>query len=280
VASDSVFKALGLSPNLSSRIQNYTAKGGEFRKDRDLLKIYGMDSTWYKRVEPYIQIAPKDHPKEKASPVKKIRSFDINRDNLETLRASGLKPWEAKRIINYRNKVGPFSAKRELFKLYGFDSLRVEEMLPFVQIDKLIDSSGFEKAEVVLVEINSADSLTLIKIKGIGPSFSKRILKYRTNLGGFVREGQLLEVYGLNFEKLESIKDQIYIDLDKVKKLNVNKASFKTLLKHPYLEYEQVKSIVQFREKVRPFESLEELKNIDGISLGLYEKLFPYLSVN
>ncbi|MEJ0056221.1 MAG: helix-hairpin-helix domain-containing protein [Bacteroidota bacterium] len=49
---------LGLPAFLVKRIARYREKGGSFRKKEDVAKIYGMDSAWYRKAEPWITIAP------------------------------------------------------------------------------------------------------------------------------------------------------------------------------------------------------------------------------
>mgnify|MGYP000049854054 FL=1 len=50
------FRDLGLDKNLADRIIKYKVKGGQFHQSTDLLKIYGMDSSWYMRAEPFVKI--------------------------------------------------------------------------------------------------------------------------------------------------------------------------------------------------------------------------------
>ena len=50
------FRELGLDKNLADRIIKYKVKGGQFHQSTDLLKIYGMDSSWYMRAEPFVKI--------------------------------------------------------------------------------------------------------------------------------------------------------------------------------------------------------------------------------
>src|SRR5688572_22709392 len=47
-------QSLGFSKNLSTRIAHYRQKGGKFRVKSDLLKLYGMDSTFYHQLYAYI----------------------------------------------------------------------------------------------------------------------------------------------------------------------------------------------------------------------------------
>src|SRR5665647_1059817 len=54
-----------------------------------------------------------------------------------------------------------------------------------------------KRARVNRLDLNSADSLHLLEIPGIGPVFASRIIRYRTLLGGYYAVDQLREVYGM-----------------------------------------------------------------------------------
>src|SRR5688572_12802903 len=49
-------KALGFSERLKKGLLNYRAKGGVFRIKSDVKKLYGMDSVFYKKLYPFIQL--------------------------------------------------------------------------------------------------------------------------------------------------------------------------------------------------------------------------------
>lgn len=49
-----------------------------------------------------------------------------------------------------------------------------------------------------VVEINTADSAMFEHLRGIGPTLAKRIVAYRSALGGFVSVNQIAEVWGLS----------------------------------------------------------------------------------
>ena len=49
-------------------------------------------------------------------------------------------------------------------------------------------------------DLNTASAEDLQRVRGIGPTLSERIVKFRTRLGGFSENDQLKEVYGLTEE--------------------------------------------------------------------------------
>ena len=123
----------------------------------------------------------------------------------------------------------------------------------------LMDSTGQTRKKPKLIEINSADSIILDELPGIGPAFARRIIKYREMLGGFAYPEQLKEVYGMDSARLSGFIKLIRVDTSRIRKIDINTATFKELLAHPYLEYDQVKAIARFRDKKGMLVSPEEL---------------------
>jgi competence ComEA-like helix-hairpin-helix protein len=133
--------------------------------------------------------------------------------------------------------------------------------------------------QITSININSADSLTLVRLKGIGPVLAARIIKYRESLGGYADVNQLKEIYGMDTNTLKSIIPSLYIDLSAIRKMDLNTATFKELLHHPYLEYDDVKRIVNYRDKHHPIDSLNALFDIEGLPQELVRRIKPYLMI-
>ena len=134
------------------------------------------------------------------------------------------------------------------------------------------------KRESVLVEINSADTTELKKIKGIGTVFAKRIVKFRDALGGFIKTEQLLEVYGFDKEKLDQIASQITVDDSQVKKLNINIASVNDLNRHPYINKKEAVAIFTGRVKKGDYTDPQEIKKVALMNDTVFVKIAPYLT--
>ena len=62
-----------------------------------------------------------------------------------------------------------------------------------------------------------------------------------------------------------------------IEKINVNTATFKEVLHLPYIDYELTKRIFNYRDEVAEIQSLEELKNIEGFPLELFDRIAVYL---
>lgn len=96
--------------------------------------------------------------------------------------------------------------------------------------------------------MNLADSLTLLRIKGIGPYYAHRILTYRERLGGFCDVNQLKEL-NMTYFNVDSSASLLTADPALIRKKDLQSLTFKEILKHPYLEYEDVVLIFQAKKK-------------------------------
>ena len=111
-------------------------------------------------------------------------------------------------------------------------------------------TSGEKNPPRQKINLNTADSMALMTLRGIGAVYASRIIKYRNLLGGYYDKSQILEVYGIT-------KETYSLFCDDIVKIPVNTASFKEILRHPYFDYDMVVKIVRERE-VTPFTSKED----------------------
>lgn len=133
--------------------------------------------------------------------------------------------------------------------------------------------------EVFVIELNSADTFELQRLRGIGPSFARRIIKYRERLGGFTNKSQLLEIWGMDTTKYNVIREHLAVNPDSVHLINLNTVTFKELLAHPYFPFEITKAIMLYRKDHKKFVNPGELKNIKAISDSAYRKMRVYVKV-
>ncbi len=208
--------------------------------------------------------------------------FDPNRLTEKQWLTMGLTSRQVKTILNYRAKGGHFYKKEDLKKIYSLSAGEYRVLEPFVRIphakNQAVEKRQLKKPAIrKKVEINSADSAVLVQ-KLLLPSWmARRILKYRKLLGGFYSRRQLLEVYGVKSATYENVKNYVLVDTSKIKKLNLNTATFKQLLHHPYIDYETTKKLVNARRKVYGFSSFEQLNQMTGLPDTLLNKIRHYL---
>lgn len=130
------------------------------------------------------------------------------------------------------------------------------------------------------IEINSADSILLLDLKGIGPAYAHRIIAFRKILGGFYSKEQLKEVYGMDEERFNLLAPQVNIDTTKIQFINLNQTDFATLKKHPYIKYQLAKEIDTHRKTIGSFNTIDEIKKFSSCTAQQFDKLKPYLRTN
>jgi len=134
--------------------------------------------------------------------------------------------------------------------------------------------------EVIRLELNTIDSATLIRVPGIGEGTARAILTYREKLGGYYSAEQLREK--LTWESAQTnletwCKDWFWADESLVQKLQINTLSFKQLVHHPYLEFEDVKAIVKWRDRHKRVANAADLEQMGIADSTKLEKLLHYV---
>lgn len=138
----------------------------------------------------------------------------------------------------------------------------------------------YHKSKYITIELNSADSLDLVQLYNIGPTFARRILKYRSLLGGFVSTEQLWEIYGMDSVRYNDIAPHVTVNPEGVTLMDINSVTIDQLKRHPYLDYYQAKAIVRMREQTGLYKDIEDLLKVPIIDNETYTKLKPYLTCN
>lgn len=125
-----------------------------------------------------------------------------------------------------------------------------------------------------LLDLNTADSTLLVSLPGIGPYYASRILRYREQLGGYVRINQILEIEGVP----DSLMKWFFLaDSVPFRKIQVNTESVSSLRKHPYLDFYQARAIVEFRRERGNIKGPEQLSFFEEFTDQDLVRLDPYL---
>lgn len=226
----------------------------------------------------------------------KLFSFDPNLANKEELLALGIKESVTSTLLNYRSKGGKFFTPEDLLKIYGMKEETYNQLKPYIQIQakktpkkewvnyeekpiQVKKSSYTPKPEKVFIpiEVNAADSALLTTVKGIGPVYASRIIKYRNLLGGYQSKEQLLEVYGIDEEVYAGISGQLEIS-PSINPIKVNAATWKELKSHPYISGDLANIILNYIKAHGQLNDLSALLEHSLIDEETLLKITPYLS--
>lgn len=229
-----------------------------------------------------------------------IPEFDPNKLTVEEWQNLGLTEKQAQSVLNFKAKIGGFKDKETVKKAYAISDefyTRIEGKMVFGKGEqKVFDTSLIEKSKdssqiapisneeaneeiIVKVELNTASFEELIAIKGIGNYFAERIIDLRIVKGGFADAQELLEIPYFKEENLNAILPFIEIDKSAIRKLNLNNVSLKQLSQHPEITWDMAKSIMDLRNELGSFSSLDQLLLSAHIDLRRFKKLENYLTI-
>lgn len=284
--SEEALDSLNLPAFIKRNMMSYRSAGGNFKNPHDVRRIYGMTDSIFSQIESYIHIPAaindisEDKPELKVATKPIFREFDPNLASKDELLNSGFNQFQASNLIKYRESGGYFSQPGDILKIYGIDTAFYRSIKSFINVAEMAEEVQVVKTEStpILIELNSADSLALLQLTGIGPVFASRILKYRNLLGGFYGKHQLLEVYGFPEETYHAISENLTTDSLQVEKLRINFAGYAELIRHPYFEKSNVEAILNFRQNNGPFSSQEQLLTEGLIDTASFVFIRPYIT--
>ena len=201
----------------------------------------------------------------------------------------GMSVAEIDRLLAFRKTNKYVNTPEDFQKVTKISDSLLNTMVPYFKFPDWVTNKkefkskykSFEnkKEKIVILDINQATKEDLIKVYGIGPALSDRILKLKDLLGGFVSMEQMNDVWGLSPEVIENLNKNFKVSvLPKVNKVDINNASIKELMLFPYFKYALAKAIVTYRSMNGDFKNNADLTKINGfpneklnvISLYLY----------
>ncbi len=278
---------LGLRERVANAIVNYRSKGGQFRKKEDLQKIYTLSEADYYRLEPYIRIGGSaGRSSATSSPAYALFPFDPNTASEQELLSLGIPEKVVQIILRYREKGGKYRRKEDLLKIYTLPETVYQRLEPYIQIGGTapipvvsldVPPSYENTPRTVIIDINQAAESDWQTLKGIGPAYAARIVRFREALGGFASVEQVAETRGLPDSIFQLIRLQLRPS-PVLRRLAVNTANAETLAGHPYIDKRLAEAIVAYRQQHGNFRSAEDLKKVYALKSDLLEKLEPYLS--
>ncbi|MDN5205679.1 helix-hairpin-helix domain-containing protein [Fulvivirgaceae bacterium BMA10] len=223
-----------------------------------------------------------------------LSKFDPNTCSKREFEKLGLRSSVIRTILNFRSKGGKFKEKKDLLRIYGFKKVDFDRLYDYIDLPvklrsefvgsvkqhKKFEPQNTNRGFINDFDINACDTIQLKKIKGIGSVLSRRIIKFRDKLGGFVSEYQYREVYGLDSAVVKELKKVSFISpLFQPGKLAINEANMEELSQHPYISKNMAKIIVAYKQEHGKFAKLNDLLKIHIIDTTTFNKVKPYLTL-
>lgn len=228
----------------------------------------------------------------------RLHAFNPNYCDSITLLELGLKPWQARIFLHYRNAGAVFRSVNDLKRVYSFSQEDFQRIAPYATFNNVPHDRFYAKhskwyskndslhhakhpfygrseklKEGETVDIASADTTQLKRIPGIGSYYAKQICKYRDKLGGYISTAQLKEIPDFPTAAIKWFT----ISSQPLRRLNANSDNFKQLVHHPYLNYEQTKAIFNHRRLFGKLTSVWQLSTEPAFTKADLVRLEPYL---
>lgn len=200
----------------------------------------------------------------------------------------GMSTDEIDRLLEFRKTNNYVNSAQEFQSVTKISDSLLQAISPYFKFPDWVrnkkndivyeNQQPFKKAKIALIDINEATQEDLMKIYGIGPGLSERILKQKELFGGFVSMEQMADVWGLSPEVIEKLKAQFYVGtLPEIKKIRINDASAKELSHFPYFRYPLNKEIITYRSMNNGIFSVEDLTKVKGFPVEKIKIIALYL---
>lgn len=131
--------------------------------------------------------------------------------------------------------------------------------------------------DIVKLDLNRCDTGDIVVVPLFGSKRAARLVEYRERLGGFYSLAQVREVFVLQDMDISHMEKYFYVNAGDVRKINVNTATYKEMVSHPYFDAYLTKTILHYREQHGAIHSLEELQQVTHAYPELMEKLRHYV---
>jgi len=220
-ATDEDWRKLGLSERDLRTIRNYVSKGGRFRKPEDLRRIYGFPDDAYLKLQPYIRIRedPRSHfqptffQRQNGSEVAWHKSNRSGKTLMVRINSADSTQWEslpgigpgyARRILNYRKKLGGFHQVGQVGETFGLPDSSFQRILPYLVLDSL--------AAPLPILINTATAEELRLHPYVSFQLARVLVAYREQHGPFLKAEDI--------RRIDIITPELFMKLSPYLKIN------------------------------------------------------------
>lgn len=181
-------------------------------------------------------------------------SFDPNIVTHQELVRLGLTNGQASVVIKYRERGGVFRNREDFKKIYVLPDGFYERVREYIEIEEapVVKIEREPVKEAVKIDLNSADSLQLLSLPGIGPYYAGKIVEFRKKTGGFAYSSQIMDIKGIDSVRFNKSCRYIYVDTSRIRKKNLESISFEELSANPYIGSYLARAIIRFRESIHP----------------------------
>lgn len=188
----STLRTMGIRENIIRGLINFRKSGFTYRTTDDLRRIYAMDDATMTRIAPYVIISNTESSRNavrSGSTSRQVIPVDINTATIEQMdQLPGIGPGYAKRILNWRDKLGGFHHPDQVKSTYNLPDSVFEKISPYLRFD----------TPPRKINVNTADARILAGHFYIGIKEAGIIVSYRDNHGPYRDATDLMKTGAIN----------------------------------------------------------------------------------
>ncbi|TVZ53310.1 helix-hairpin-helix domain-containing protein [Dokdonia sp. Hel_I_53] len=200
----------------------------------------------------------------------------------------GMSVQEIDRLLRFRESGKWVNSIADFKKVTGVSDSLLSRISPYFKFPDWVTNKKSNKRSATKwktaaqkSDLNSVTYESLIAIEGVTNEAATKIYQHLKKLGGYQVDNQIYDVYGVSTKIKRSILNEYTVknkpDLDLI---NVNEASASELATVPLLTFDIAKEIVDYRILRGGITSLEELKDIEGMTPYKYDRIKLYLHID
>ncbi len=213
IATTSDWKRLGIRDKTIATIRNYLSKGGKFYKKEDIGKIWGLHENEVKRLIPYIQIGNQsqatyypDKQYEKKIFKKEMTkaSVDVNiADSAALIALPGIGSKLARRIINFRDKLGGFYKIEQIGETFGLPDSTFQKIKEYLQLNN---------REIRRININTATIDEMKSHPYLRFELANAIVQFRNQHGSFSKVDDIKKIMIISEEVFDKVSPYLTVN--------------------------------------------------------------------
>ncbi|HLU86926.1 MAG TPA: helix-hairpin-helix domain-containing protein [Taishania sp.] len=195
--------AIGLSEKQANVILNFAKRG--IYSNEQLQQIFVINDELFELIKDSTYYPKRQFNETKVEQkITTKRLINLNKANEEELKSlPGIGDFYAKKIVEYRDKLGGFISESQLLEIWKFDEEKLAKIKNRIEINQ---------QEIKRININQATAEELAKHPYIKWNVANSIVKMRTKTQKYSNFDQLLESDLISEELLEKIKPYLRLD--------------------------------------------------------------------
>lgn len=213
--------------------------------------------------------------------------FDPNTLDSSGFIQLGLPPRTVHSLLNWRRKGKIFSRKEAFSELYTLSRDQYLTLEPYIRIADAYRNAPVyptknryepQKPLPAVMDLNTVDSVSLVRLDGIGPALAHRIIERRSRLGSFLNHAQLREIYPFDDTTFAMMQRRLQLFPATARKINLNTVTIVALERHPYIGKQMAARIIQLRDGLGRFDKVQQLRQVPLMNEENYRKIATYFT--